>query len=103
MARPAACAKQYSWVAALAGLLGLAGLLAAARAGIVTGTAACSPSWAASCRLAWQAVALSDTATWVGAAKLTLSVPHSTEPARNAAGRTCRSATRRNQHRTRRS
>jgi len=38
-ARPAECAKQYRWVADLAGFLGVAGLLGVARAGIVTGKA----------------------------------------------------------------
>src|SRR5271170_454182 len=85
MARPAGFAKQYSWT--LGWALGwalalpltgaLTGALACGRAGIVTGTTACSPSCAVSCNWAWQAAALSDTATCVGATRLTSSLPHS--------------------------
>ncbi len=74
MARPAGFAKQYS----RATDTDTAWTLALDRAGIVTGTAACSPSCAVSCSWAWHAAALSATATCDGATKLTSSVPHST-------------------------
>src|ERR1700722_15290938 len=72
MARPAECAKQYSWAA------DLAGLGACARAGMVTGTTACSPSCAVSRRLPAHAVAPSATASCEEATMATVSVPHST-------------------------
>src|SRR5580700_1563446 len=74
MARPAGFAKQYS----LATFTAWALALASGRAGIVTGTTACSPFCAVSCNWVWQAVGLSDTATCDGATKPTWSVPHST-------------------------
>ncbi len=79
MARPAECAKQYSRAA------DLAGLGARDRAGMVTGTAACSPSCAVSRRLPAHAVAPSVTASCAEATMVTVSVPHSTcaGPARN--------------------
>src|SRR5271169_4764654 len=72
MARPAGFAKQYSRAT------DTARTLTSDRAGIVTGTAACSPSCAVSCSWAWHAVALSDTASCDGATTVTSSVPHST-------------------------
>src|SRR6516225_2345609 len=72
MARPAGFAKQYSRAT------DTARTLASDRAGIVIGTAACSPSCAVSCSWAWHAAALSDTASCDGATRLTSSVPHST-------------------------
>src|ERR1700684_1019792 len=73
MARPAGFAKQYSSSVSTALVL----VLVLARAGIETGTVACSPFWAVSCRLAWHAAAPSGTASCVEATSVTLSVPHS--------------------------
>src|SRR5579872_1768058 len=70
MARPAAFAKQYSGAA----FTGRA--LARDSAGMTTRTTACLPFRAVSRSRAWQAVALSDTASCVGATKATGSVPH---------------------------
>src|ERR1700722_13161579 len=79
MARPAGFAKQYSgaaftWWA-----------LTRDSAGMVIGMVARWPFWAVSCRWVWQAVALCDTASCVGATKRTRSVPHSARggPARS--------------------
>jgi hypothetical protein len=58
------------------GLVGRMGLMGD-WLGIVTGMVACWPFCAVSCSSAWQAVALSDTASCVGATKRTWSVPHS--------------------------
>src|SRR3984885_14231136 len=71
MARPAGFAKQYSgaafpWWA-----------LTRDSAGMVIGMVARWPFWAVSCRWVWQAVALCDTASCVGATKRTRSLPHS--------------------------
>ena len=71
MARPAECAKQYSWAA------DLAGLGACDRAGMVTGTAACSPSCAVSSRRPAHEVAPSATASCEEVTMATVSVPHS--------------------------
>jgi hypothetical protein len=71
MARPAGRAKQYSRATDTAGMLALD------LAGIVSGTARRSPSCPVSRSRAGQALALSVTATWDGATKLTLSAPHS--------------------------
>ena len=72
MARPAGFAKQYSPAT------DTVCTLAWDRAGIVTGTAACSPFCAVSCSWAWHAAALSDTASCDGATRLTSSGLHST-------------------------
>src|ERR1700733_17799 len=71
MARPAGFAKQYSgaafpWWA-----------LTRDSAGMVIGMVARWPFWAVSCRWVWQAVALCDTASCVGATRRTRSLPHS--------------------------
>src|SRR6202041_2906855 len=72
MARPAGLAKQYSG----ADFTGRA-LAALAALGMVTGMLARRPFWAVSCRWVWQAVALCDTASCVGATRRTRSLPHS--------------------------